>query len=51
MWQSRLAPSRSFGGREHSLDARSNWWLNITLRLKPGQDIEAATVALRGMQP
>jgi putative ABC transport system permease protein len=38
-------------GREHSLDARSNWWLNITLRLKPGQDREAATVALRGMQP
>src|SRR5262245_44496307 len=38
-------------GREHSLDARSNWWLNITLRLKPGQDIEAATRALRGMQP
>jgi predicted permease len=38
-------------GREHLLDARSNWWLNITLRLKPGQDIDAATVALRGMQP
>jgi putative ABC transport system permease protein len=37
-------------GREHSLDARSNWWLNITLRLKPGQEIEAATTALRGMQ-
>jgi len=38
-------------GRENSLDHRSNWWLNITLRLKPGQSIEAATAALRGMQP
>jgi putative ABC transport system permease protein len=38
-------------GRESSLDQRSYWWLNITLRLKPGQDTEAATAALRGMQP
>jgi putative ABC transport system permease protein len=38
-------------GRESSLDQRSYWWLNITLRLKPGQDMEAATAALRGMQP
>jgi putative ABC transport system permease protein len=38
-------------GRETGLDRRSWWWLNITLRLKPGQDMEAATAALRGMQP
>ncbi len=38
-------------GRENSLDQRSWWWLNVTLRLKPGQDIEAAAAALRGMQP
>ena len=38
-------------GRESSLDRRSHWWLNVTLRLKPGQDIEAGATALRGMQP
>jgi predicted permease len=38
-------------GRESSLDRRSYWWLNITLRLKSGQDLDAATAALRGMQP
>jgi putative ABC transport system permease protein len=38
-------------GRENSLDQRSYWWLNIMLRLEPGQDIEAAAAALRGMQP
>jgi putative ABC transport system permease protein len=38
-------------GRESSLDQRSYWWLNIMLRLNPGQDIAAATAALRGMQP
>jgi predicted permease len=38
-------------GKESSLDRRSNWWLSIMLRLKPGQDIAAATAALRGLQP
>ena len=38
-------------GRESSLDQRSYWWLNITLRLRPGQDVDAATTALRGLQP
>ena len=38
-------------GKESSLDRRSNWWLGIMLRLKPGQTIESATAALRGMQP
>jgi predicted permease len=38
-------------GKESALDRRSNWWLNILTRLKPGQSIEAATAALRGVQP
>jgi putative ABC transport system permease protein len=38
-------------GKESSLDRRSNWWLSIMLRLKPGQDVAGATAALRGMQP
>ena len=32
------------------LDGRSNWWLEILGRLKPGQTVEAATQALRGIQ-
>lgn len=38
-------------GRESSLDRRSSWWLSIMLRLKPGQSADAATTALRGLQP
>jgi predicted permease len=38
-------------GKESSLDGRSHWWLSIMLRLKPGQDLAAATAALRGVQP
>jgi putative ABC transport system permease protein len=38
-------------GRESALDRRSNWWLAIMLRLEPGQDLAAATAALRGVQP
>ena len=38
-------------GKESSLDRRSNWWLSIILRLQPGQDLAAATAALRGLQP
>jgi predicted permease len=33
------------------LDARSTWWLEILGRLKPGQTGEAATQALRRLQP
>ena len=33
------------------LDGRSTWWLEVLGRLKPGQTVEAATVALRGVQP
>ena len=38
-------------GRESSLDRRSTWWLGIMFRLKPGQRVDAATAALRGLQP
>ena len=38
-------------GEESALDRRSTWWLNITARLKPGQTVEQATAALRGVQP
>jgi predicted permease len=38
-------------GPDNALDSRSWWWLDIVLRLKPGQSIEDATQALRGVQP
>ena len=38
-------------GKESFLDGRSTWWLDIIARLKSGQTIEQATVALRGVQP
>jgi len=39
------------GGPESALDGRSTWWLSIMLRRQPGQSIDAATAALRGVQP
>jgi predicted permease len=38
-------------GKESGLDRRSMWWLSVMVRLKPDQSIEAATAALRGIQP
>ena len=38
-------------GKESSLDMRSNWWLGIMIRTRPGQTFEAATAAIRGVQP
>ena len=39
-------------GRGSSLRERSsNWWVEIMVRLKPGQTLEQATAALRAMQP
>src|SRR5688572_2265318 len=38
-------------GRDSTLDRRSSWWLTAMVRLKPGQSIEAATAALRAVQP
>jgi predicted permease len=39
-----------FRGDETALDHRSWWWLDIMARLKPGQTIGQATVALRAVQ-
>jgi predicted permease len=38
------------GARKWLVD-RSTWWLEIVARLRPGQGLEAATLALRGVQP
>ena len=38
-------------GKESSLDRRSNWWLNVMIRLQPGQNLEAGNAAIRGVQP
>ena len=38
-------------GRDSGLDRRSMWWLSVMVRLKPGQSIDAADAALRGVQP
>jgi putative ABC transport system permease protein len=38
-------------GKETNLDRRSSWWLTVMVRLKPGQSTEAASAALRGVQP
>jgi hypothetical protein len=38
-------------GKESSLDRRSTWWLQSMVRLKPGQPVQDAEAALRGVQP
>ncbi len=38
-------------GKESSLDRRSNWWLNVMIRLKADQSVEAGNSAIRGVQP
>ena len=38
-------------GKDSKLDSRDYWWLSVMMRLEPGQSIEAATDALRGVQP
>ena len=37
-------------GKETALDRRSQWWLTVMLRLKPGQTLDAGIAALRGVQ-
>jgi putative ABC transport system permease protein len=34
-----------------ALERRSNWWLRIFIRLKPGQSVEAGTARMRALQP
>jgi putative ABC transport system permease protein len=38
-------------GARSQLDSRSTWWLEIMFRLRPGQTVDEATRALRGVQP
>ncbi len=39
------------GASQSVLDGRSHWWLKTMFRLRHGQTIEAATAALRSVQP
>ena len=38
-------------GRESRLANKGSWWLQIMVRLKPGQSLEQANAALRVLQP
>ena len=38
-------------GKESALDRRSNWWLSVVVRLKPGQSLDEGKAAMRGVQP
>jgi putative ABC transport system permease protein len=38
-------------GRASSLDQRASSWLNVMIRVKPGQSLASATAALRAVQP
>ena len=33
------------------MDQRTWWWMRVMARLKPGDTIDRATAALRGVQP
>ena len=46
-----FAAERLVRGRESMLAERSGWWIEVMARLRPGQSIEEATAALRGVQP
>ena len=37
--------------RESAMDQRTWWWMRVIARLKPGQTIDSAVAALRGVQP
>jgi putative ABC transport system permease protein len=39
------------GVKESAMDQRSWWWMRMMARLKPGDTMEQATAALRGVQP
>ena len=46
-----LADEPLLHGAETILDGRSTWWLDIMLRLRPGQTLAQASAALNGLQP
>src|SRR6187401_2723717 len=37
--------------RESAMDQRSWWWIRVMARLKPGDTVDRAVTALRGVQP
>ena len=39
------------GERESAMDHRSWWWMRVIARLKPGDTMDRAVTALRGVQP
>jgi predicted permease len=39
------------GAHESAMDQRTWWWLRVIARLEPGDTIDRATAALRGIQP
>jgi predicted permease len=45
-----LATEALILGKESSLDQRQNWWLNIMLRLQPGQTLAQAAGQLQAIQ-
>ncbi len=46
-----LATEALIHGVGSQLDQRSNWWLGVMVRLKPGDRVEDATARLRHVQP
>ena len=39
------------GPNESSMDRKTSWWMRVIARLKPGQSMDGAVAALRGVQP
>ncbi len=46
-----LAVEAAVRGRDSALDRRTSWWLNIMIRRRPDQPLEAATAALNQRRP
>ena len=46
-----IADEAVLRGKASILDRRSTWWLDVMGRLKPGQTVQQAEVALRAIQP
>lgn len=46
-----IATEKLIRGAESGLTSRLNWWLEIMLRMRPGQTIEEATAQLHAIQP
>lgn len=46
-----LAAEHVLSGQRSRLEAKGSWWLQVLLRLRPEQSVDAAAAALRGVQP